>query len=151
MQVLKLFCQLFFVDPNRRSKIVLCQFFLRLYISIVYIKIWWNPSKLQTQSNEIEDLYLMLNWTSPCTNPLSQLHLILFTVVPRFISAIPIGRLLHYTKIQWAQSPWPLDRLWTKFTCSKVTVAYYSFWISVLITVNIGKVAYTNEQIKLVI
>jgi hypothetical protein len=24
-----------------------------------------------------------------------------------FISAIPIGQLLNYTKIQWAQSPWP--------------------------------------------
>jgi hypothetical protein len=28
----------------------------------------------------------------------------LFIVVARYISAIPIGRLLHYTKIQWAQT-----------------------------------------------
>jgi hypothetical protein len=31
-----------------------------------------------------------------CTNPLSQLHEILSIVVARFISAIPVGRLLHY-------------------------------------------------------
>jgi hypothetical protein len=32
----------------------------------------WTPGKLQ--SHKIEDLCLMLNCTSPCTNPLSQLH-----------------------------------------------------------------------------
>jgi hypothetical protein len=32
----------------------------------------WEPGKLQ--SHKIEDLCLMLNCTSPCTNTLSQLH-----------------------------------------------------------------------------
>ena len=58
----------------------------------------WEPGKLQ--SNKIEDLCLMLKCTSPSTNPLSQLHEILFIVVARSISAIPNGGLFHYTKIQ---------------------------------------------------
>jgi hypothetical protein len=58
----------------------------------------WNPGKLQ--SYKIEELCLMLNCTSPCTNPLSQLQKIVFIVVARFTSAIPIGRLLHYKKMQ---------------------------------------------------
>jgi hypothetical protein len=68
-----------------------------------------NPGKLQNHNTEdlCNGLCLLLNCTSPCTNPLSQLYYMLFIVVAHFISAIPIGRLLHYTKIQWAQSPWP--------------------------------------------
>jgi hypothetical protein len=58
----------------------------------------WKPGKLQ--SHKIEDLYLMLNRTSPCTNTLSQLHLMLFVVVTCFISAIPI-KLLH---LPWGRS-----------------------------------------------
>ena len=37
----------------------------------------------------------MLNCTSPCIHPLSQLHEILFIVAARFISAIPIGQSLN--------------------------------------------------------
>jgi hypothetical protein len=53
-------------------------------------KMVWKPSKLQ--SHKIEDLWLclMLNSTSPCTNPLSQFHSMLLIVVARFISAILI-------------------------------------------------------------
>jgi hypothetical protein len=54
-----------------------------------------QTSKLQ---NSGRPNCLMLNCTSPCTNPLSQLHWILFIVVARFISAIPIGRIFHNTK-----------------------------------------------------
>ena len=57
----------------------------------------WKLGKLQRY--KIEGLCLMLNCTSPCTNPFSQLH-ILFIVIAHFISAILIGLLPHFTKIQ---------------------------------------------------
>jgi hypothetical protein len=41
----------------------------------------------------------------------SLLHEI-FNMVARFISAIPVGRLLHYTKIQWASSIFNQPQLW---------------------------------------
>ena len=57
-----------------------------------------------SNGHKTEDFCLMLNCTSLCTNPLSQLHYILFIVAARFISAIPIGQLLTYTKIRTMSS-----------------------------------------------
>ena len=48
-------------------------------------------------------------------------------MVARFISAIPIGRLRNYTKIQWAQSPWQINinsdkniTQWLLFSCQTI-------------------------------
>jgi hypothetical protein len=46
---------------------------LVIYIIVYQDMMVWKPGKLQ--SHKIEDLCLMLSCTSPCTNPLSQLHL----------------------------------------------------------------------------
>jgi hypothetical protein len=62
----------------------------------------WNGGKLK--SHKIQDLCLMLNST------LHKSFLSTLLIIHRrctFISAIPIGWLLNYTKIQWAQWPWP--------------------------------------------
>jgi hypothetical protein len=45
-------------------------FYLRLYI-VCQDRMVWKP---KLQSHKIEELCLMLNCTSPCTNPLCQLH-----------------------------------------------------------------------------
>jgi hypothetical protein len=67
----------------------------------------WNHGKLQSQKKE--GLCLM-SWTVP-----HYAQILCFNFIKYYSSRlhvhlnypIPIGRLLHYTKIQWAQSPWP--------------------------------------------
>ena len=61
------------IAKNRKHSVICkVQIHLVQMIKVSQDMIVWKPGKVQ--SYKIEDLCLMLNCTSPCTNPLSQLH-----------------------------------------------------------------------------